>query len=407
MTRDLLRKDGEDYLENIWLFSVLKGIGYFFLQPIFYYAIILALVAGSIRVKRERSDFHSSVNDAFIELRFLFPIGIMMGLLLSIFTFISGLPISIAFLIVYTCMTILLSINGSFRLLSPAFTIGAAFMVLYAIVHLHVEIPLFDTYLQQLTEPLFAAISLLIGFLMIIEGLLMAISGSKKIAPLLRKSKRGLTIGAFQGKRLWLLPILCFLPTGPLTSSSLSWWPVIEWGTSTYSIIIVPFLIGYQQQVQTSLPKQGIKRLGFAVSLLGIVVSALALAGMWWEIFSIAAVLFAIIGRVLISYRHRQRENTTPYYFAPREKGILILDVMPGTPADKLGLKTGETIIKCNQQAVEDASDLYKAIQTNSAFCKLEVLDINGEVRFVQRALYEGEHHELGILYVEKRRKSA
>jgi len=30
------------------------------------------------------------------------------------------------------------------------------------------------------------------------------------------------------------------------------------------------------------------------------------------------------------------------------------------------------------------------------------VLDINGEVRYVQRALYEGEHHELGILFVEE-----
>jgi hypothetical protein len=36
--------------------------------------------------------------------------------------------------------------------------------------------------------------------------------------------------------------------------------------------------------------------------------------------------------------------------------------------------------------------------------CKLEVFDTNGEARFEQRALYEGEHYELGILFVQDER---
>lgn len=35
-------------------------------------------------------------------------------------------------------------------------------------------------------------------------------------------------------------------------------------------------------------------------------------------------------------------------------------------------------------------------------FCKMAVQDLSGEVRFVQRALYEGEYHELGLIFVKE-----
>ncbi len=47
----------------------------------------------------------------------------------------------------------------------------------------------------------------------------------------------------------------------------------------------------------------------------------------------------------------------------------------------------------------------YKALQKNRAYCKLEVFDVNGEIRFVQGALFEGDHHELGILTIEDKKK--
>ena len=40
--------------------------------------------------------------------------------------------------------------------------------------------------------------------------------------------------------------------------------------------------------------------------------------------------------------------------------------------------------------------------KTTGAFCKLEVLDTNGELRLAQTALYAGGHHELGIVFVEQ-----
>lgn len=40
------------------LLSILKGMGWFFLNPLFYIIIVLIGIHATIRVKRERSDFH-------------------------------------------------------------------------------------------------------------------------------------------------------------------------------------------------------------------------------------------------------------------------------------------------------------------------------------------------------------
>lgn len=65
-----------------------------------------------------------------------------------------------------------------------------------------------------------------------------------------------------------------------------------------------------------------------------------------------------------------------------------------------MGLRIGEMISKVNSIPVQDKNQLYIALQKNSAHCKLEVFDNDGEIRFVQRALFEGDHHELGLLLI-------
>jgi hypothetical protein len=44
--------------------------------------------------------------------------------------------------------------------------------------------------------------------------------------------------------------------------------------------------------------------------------------------------------------------------------------------------------------------DLHFAINQNPAFVKLEVMDDQGEIRFVGKPRYTGEHHNLGLILV-------
>ncbi|MFS0645705.1 PDZ domain-containing protein [Siminovitchia sp. 179-K 8D1 HS] len=390
-------------MAQIWLLEIAKAIGKFFIHPVFYFSIILALAAGFWRVKRERNDFHVRVHGLLHELKLLWPAGILAGVVLSIFALSLGVAIPLEFLIVAAAFSVLLGVIGNARLLSPAFTVGLPIIFIYITVSLGLPLPYSDQIRESM--PFLAGISVLLAMLMLSEGILILKDGLKDVSPKLRTSRRGLTVGAHQMKRFWLLPVFLVFPAGPFTSA-FDWWPVIHWGGESYSLILVPFLLGFQQQIQSCLPKAAAARLGKQVTILGIVVLAASSLVFFYPVFAPPVVAgVSILGRLWISYRHRVRENNTLYYYTPLNDGIIILDVIPGSPAERMELKTGEMIKMCNNIKVSNKKELYNALLKNRAYCKLEVLDTNREIRFVQCSLYEGDHHELGILFVEKRTK--
>lgn len=75
-----------------------------------------------------------------------------------------------------------------------------------------------------------------------------------------------------------------------------------------------------------------------------------------------------------------------------------MLAVLPGSPAEELGIRAGESIVKVNGVPVPTKEDLHAALRINPAFCKLEVLNLAGESKFLQRAIYAGDHHQLGAI---------
>ncbi len=118
--------------------------------------------------------------------------------------------------------------------------------------------------------------------------------------------------------------------------------------------------------------------------------------------FSVGAGVAAIVGRVWIGYRQRTNDDAKPYFYTRQSKGIMILGILPDTPAEKLSLQVGEIIVKANGLEVKNERDFYEALQKNGAYCKLEVIGTNHENRFTQGALYEGDHHELGIIFADE-----
>lgn len=388
---------------QLWLLEFAKGIGKFFLNPVLYFSILLVILAGFMRIRRERADFNIRVHDQFHELKHLLPAGLLAGGILSVITILSGFTVTLDMLAFIAIATIVLGAVGNARLLSPAFTVGLPILFVFTITFFNISVPYTDSLIEN--SLFLSGISAMLGVLLLAEGTLMLKNGLKDVSPKLRTSRRGLTIGALQIKRVWLIPIFFFLPAGPLTAP-FDWWPLLHLGTESYSLILVPFALGFQNQVQSNLPSQAVERMGKQTILLAVLVLCASAVGFYYPTFVPPLVVgIAILGRLLISYRHRVRENNTLYYFTPRNNGIMVLDIISGTPASKMELKTGEIIKTCNNVTVSNKEELYKALLKNRTYCKLEVLDVKGEIRFEQCALYEGDHHELGILFVERRLK--
>ncbi|WP_453993555.1 PDZ domain-containing protein [Bacillus nitroreducens] len=386
---------------TLWLLEFAKGIGRFFLHPMFYYFAGYCVLLGYFRVKRERRAFHIRVEDGFFDLRKLIPGGWLAGLLISVVTIAAGVVVPLGSIVLIALVTLLLSLPIKTRLLSPAYILGVSFFGIVLLSNLTVENTFITRLLDDMRETSLAAIVLLLGVLLLAEGILILKRGHIGSSPDLLKSKRGLPVGAHISQRLWLAPVFLLIPGDALTTQ-FEWWPVFNLSGQAYSLILVPFGIGFYHKVKSMLPTQSIPIVGKRVSLLGIIVTGLAVASIWYPVIAIIAASVALAGRELIYLLHYFMDESRPTFFSQRNQGLLVLGIIPQSPAEKMQIKIGETISKVNGIHVRTVQEFYQALQKNRALCKLDVLDIHGEVRYVQRALYEGEHHELGILFVNE-----
>lgn len=389
---------------QIWLVELLKGTGKLFLHPVLYYLLFLSALLGVLRVKRERKNFHIRAHDAYFELRQLFPMGLFIGLILSIVVVAAGITVPFATILLIAGFTLLWSLTSNIRLMSPAYTVGAAFFAVILMAENNWSIPPFSKAFQSISDKVYPSVVVVLGLLLLAEGILIFKNGAKGSSPKITKSKRGQSVGAHEVKRFWMLPLFLLIP-GNALQLPFEWWPVFHIGAGEYSLILVPIAIGFHQRVKGMLPAEAIQLHGLRVIVLGVFITLISAAGYWYPLVSIVAVALAVIGRELVALLAYMKDENLPPYFSKKNHGVMIIGVIPESPASKMGLQVGEIIGKANGVLVRDENTFYEALQKNRAHCKLEVFDTKGEIRFVQRALYEGDHHELGILFVQDGRK--
>ncbi|WP_445488002.1 PDZ domain-containing protein [Niallia sp. 03133] len=385
-----------------WLFELLKGVGKLFLNPVFYFSFLLAAYLGVSRVKKERKYFSVRAQNAYYELKQLFPMGLIIGLCLSIVSIGLVLLVPMEFVMYAGLAAIVFSLLFKTRFLSPVYTVGFGILLSMLSLYKQWDFFFFSKNLIEAEMYIFPTAVILLGLLLAAEGILIQRNGVKGTSPRLKKSKRGQSIGVHISNRAWLVPVFLFVPHGVLTIP-INGWPVFTVGDHTYSLILVPFLLGFKQEIFGMHPITAIKSVGKKIVFFGIIIALSAVASYFFPQAAIASVVLAIIGREWISNRQKNKEKNHPFYFTRKNNGVLILGIVPDSPADKMNLKAGELITKVNNIPVQNQSQLYTALQRNSAHCKLDVLDIQGEVRFVQRALYEGDHHELGLLLIQEK----
>ncbi len=383
-----------------WLTEILWGIARLFLNPLLYILFLFSWILGYRRVKRERRDFNIRIHSSFLGIADLVSPGIVVGLFLSVLIVGLGLVIPNGFIVLTAIVTFTLLLTLQTRWLSPANIIGLSILVALVVPNLSIQNEQFSTLMSEISTVPLQFFAVILSLLLVVEGFFILKKGANHTSPVMKKSKRGKPIGAHEARKLWMVPLLVLIP-GEGLSSFVDWWPVLQTPHETYSLLVVPFAIGFQQQVQAALPKDTIQLTGRRVLVLSLLVTALTVGAYWLPFLAIIAAVIAIIGRELINVIQKMSDDDHVSYFASRNLGMVILGIIPDSPAEKMAILVGETITRVNGQQVRSEKEFYEALQINRAFCKLEVLDYNGEVRFVQRALYDGEHHELGLLFIQ------
>lgn len=387
-------------LAESWFIELAKGIGRLFLNPMFYWTFILVLLAGYKRIRRERNNFGFKLFDVFSEWKNTWFLSIISGLLISIVLVGSGMIFSYETILLLSIVTIGLSITLRFSMLSASYTIGITYMILLLMPFILEQQNIVDDDMFSNTN--FVGLSLLVAILLTVEALLLKRNTRNTTFPDLELGRRGVWAGMHHIKKLSIIPFFVVIPSGLITPI-VPFWPYFGMNGETYSLLLVPFLLGFDHIVRGNIPEKAAVHIARSIHILSLFVLMLAVGSIYVGWLSLVAVVVAILGREYINYRHRISDKEKPNYFNKNERGLKVLAVIPGTPADRLGILVGETIVKVNRQSINNKDEFYYGLQDSGAFFKLEIIGDNGEIRYVQSALYEEDHHELGIISTSNR----
>ncbi len=382
------------------LIELVRGIGRFFLHPALYVTLLFSVLIGYFRVKRERRQFRARVLWGGTEAKRLFE-GYLLAIILSAISLLVGLVVPTEWLLLLSGCMILFILLFVYQLGSPiyAFALAIGTMIILDYFTISFTFLNMDISGQGFLEEPIVPFALLAGLLLIAEGILIQRFAARNASPRLVKTARGIEAMEYVAKRLWILPIFVVIP-GDVIHTYLPYWPQFPIGESMFSLVLFPFVIGFQQKSRKSLAVEFFPRYGKAIWQLGIGVTVLAAFGYLYPMLGVITIIVGLIIRIVMAVVASKNEHSGTFAVAPQPDGVMIAGVLSDSPAEKMGLKVGERIVKVNGQKVVNEQELYEAVQINAAHCRLEVLDINGELRLRQHILFRHDHYRLGLILV-------
>ncbi|GGN53736.1 PDZ domain-containing protein [Oceanobacillus indicireducens] len=383
---------------ELWFQEFGVGILKLFLNPLLYWIFILIFLVGYKRIKMEREQFGVKVFDLFSEWRRTLLPAVLTGILISLIFIGAGVVFSYGSLIILSFMMILLSLNLRFTLLSASYTVGLTYIVLLFLPSLLEKQDIIPV--AYFAENNFIGLTFLLGVMLVVEAIYVRRVRRGETFPRLVKSERGIWIGEHHLSKMAMIPLFFLVPGGALESFA-PYWPLIPIGGESYGIILFPFLLGFSHRIRANVASVRGKQLGKQILWLGIVVMIISVVGYFFKGLSPVALVVAIFGREFITYRLRTWDKKHNALFKPEQQGLRILGIIPGTPAERLDIQVGEVITKINDKRINSSDEFYAGLQAAGAYFKLEILDDNGEMRFVQSAFYESDHYQLGLLFIE------
>ncbi|MFO7941303.1 MAG: PDZ domain-containing protein [Bacillota bacterium] len=239
------------------------------------------------------------------------------------------------------------------------------------------------------------AIMGLVALLHFMEGLLVAVSGHRVATAVYLHRKRFGTVGAYLVQRFWPIPIMIVfllqVPPDAIASgfSMPDWWPLIDSARSSpgeWAYVMTPVVaaLGYSDVAITEMPAIRARRTAVLLTLFSIVLLGLCLLATQNPAWVWLAVLFGPLGHELMIKVGGGREHSGKPRFVSGANGVVILDVVPGEPGQKMGLGRGDRILSVNDRAVTSRAELEEAVIFAGWYLELEVCATEGERRTLE-----------------------
>ena len=256
-----------------------------------------------------------------------------------------------------------------------------------------------------------AAVTALVAVLHLVEAVLIYWTGAKSAMPVFVGDGRGGVVGGFVMQRFWPLPFVALV--GAFVAPELlqgaggiampEWWPVVEpelhgrsAGEYAFALWPVVAALGYGDVAVTSPPAVKAQKTAKSLFAYSLGLLLLALLSRWHEALAFAAALYSPLIHEWVIYKARKREQEGPFCYAGAE--TMVLDVHPGSPAARAGIKPGDIILSVNGVSTRTREELFEAMQPWSLQAAIEVE--NALTRKRRTVVCRGKIPPLGVLLV-------
>lgn len=253
---------------------------------------------------------------------------------------------------------------------------------------------------------------MLIGVLHAIEGILIAIDGSRAAVPVFSE-KKGRLVGGFALERYWPLPLVIFivlnnnLMVSGDTIASPSWWPLLKnsnialLATSVLSAMPIYGVLGYKSITFTQNKRKKALTSGMYTFVYGLILIAVAQFTKFGLAFEFLALIFMPLAHEGMLWIQVYFENKGTAKYMSDEEGLTILDVVPNSIAYKNGIKSGDKILAINGEEIEEYTMLYDFLSKGLKELTLKVKDRHGSIRDVLLNIPNGSRR-IGVIVIPK-----
>lgn len=258
------------------------------------------------------------------------------------------------------------------------------------------------------------ALMTMVAILHFVEGILVIIDGKTGSIPVFT-SKDGKIIGGFALQRYWALPIAIFFMMHSTSIIGTSWqvplpqwWPIVNNSIPANIlkgaiVALIPFygMIGYNSVTFTRNAQEKALVSGGLIIIYSLALFGLAQAAVLNIYLKVLVLIFAPVAHEAIIALQRYLEMKGDPKYVSSDEGIMVLAVAPNSPANEMGIKSGDLLVEVNNEKIENEERITEVIRECSNFIWFKVKKVTG--RFEQVSYNKmNREKRLGIVFVPR-----
>ncbi len=284
-------------------------------------------------------------------------VGIFGGCLGSMLLIIVGINLeNIGFAYLWVLALLLMLINPRFLCFAYAAGILSLFSLLFS--YPDISIP---------------HLLALVAILHMIESFLILLNGHSYPIPLYVKKKDQI-VGGFNLQKFWPLPLMALVGVYSINPSDglamPQWWPLLQgyagMTDQTFTLLPVVAILGYGEITTTSPPVWRVKKSSRNLFVYSLILLLLAWLSCRMPVLTIAAALFSPLGHELVIWLGMREEYNRKPLYTKSQAGLRVLNVRPGSPAQRAGIAERDIILTVNGFNVDHYSVVRELIRTAS-----------------------------------------